>query len=628
MKKFYTLFLFLLVYTIGNAQAIPVTFDSDIVVGSKNTGTIIPADANWFSDSGLESVAVVAAPDGSPFHGQVGQITSSTTGQPWQNAQLLMKTNYIDLTGTDKTVTFEHYSTVAGGGLLKLEQAAGGGGNIEKGFATSGMGWETISVDFTTPDLGAPTANDMYKLLVFFPGYGGGASQSDEVTYIDYITAPFEAIPNPLTSFSYDFATPTPFTTYNATFNDDAVNTVTDGINPTTEVGELSGVNDDWWSQLKYDVPQGVDLSTGDKGFSIKVKGPRALPVTLKVEGVQEHSVTVNYTTPDVWEELLFNFNDFTTNSNPKIALFFDIQVNGDVVTDPLLNIFQFDDFVFDVMNFSATCDDGIMNGNETDVDCGGPDCDACPGPTDAPTAPTHDEITDEVFSIYSDAYTDLEGTNFNPWWWQATIYSTETIASNNVIKYKNLNYQGINLGSADGNVPHDVSGLTYLHVDFWAYDSTTLNIFIIDQNLNGDNGEGSFALPITLGEWVRLDIPLTSFTGTEDLTDIHQLKFDGNGLVFVDNIYFHKGAPLSTNDFALSELKVYPNPSQDVWNIKTNNIVINAIQVYDILGNLVISKNPSSTQTEIDASRLSTGVYIAKVATEQGNSTFRLIRK
>lgn len=25
------------------------------------------------------------------------------------------------------------------------------------------------------------------------------------------------------------------------------------------------------------------------------------------------------------------------------------------------------------------TCDDGILNGNETDVDCGGPDCDACP---------------------------------------------------------------------------------------------------------------------------------------------------------------------------------------------------------------------------------------------------------
>ena len=314
MKKIYTLILSLLVYTIGNAQAIPVTFDSDIVVGSKNTGTITPADANWYSDSGLESVAVVTAPDGSPFHGQVGQITSSPTGQTWQNAQLLMKDYYIDLTGTDKTVTFEHYSSEAGGGLLKLEQAAGGTGNVEKAFTTSGTGWETISVDFTTVDVGPSPANDKYKLLVFFPGLGNGNVQSNEVTYIDYITAPFEAIPNPLTSFNYDFATPTPFvyegnTAYGATYNDDAVNTVLDGINPTTEVGEISGVNDDWWSQVKYDVPQGVDLSTGDKGFSVKVKGPRESAVTLKVEFPVEHSVTVNYTTPDVWQELSFNFN-------------------------------------------------------------------------------------------------------------------------------------------------------------------------------------------------------------------------------------------------------------------------------------------------------------------------------
>ncbi len=33
----------------------------------------------------------------------------------------------------------------------------------------------------------------------------------------------------------------------------------------------------------------------------------------------------------------------------------------------------------------TPTCDDGIMNGNETGVDCGGPDCDACPGDTGGP---------------------------------------------------------------------------------------------------------------------------------------------------------------------------------------------------------------------------------------------------
>ena len=28
---------------------------------------------------------------------------------------------------------------------------------------------------------------------------------------------------------------------------------------------------------------------------------------------------------------------------------------------------------------FVATCSDGVQNGNETGIDCGGPDCDVCP---------------------------------------------------------------------------------------------------------------------------------------------------------------------------------------------------------------------------------------------------------
>ena len=64
------------------------------------------------------------------------------------------------------------------------------------------------------------------------------------------------------------------------------------------------------------------------------------------------------------------------------------------------------------------------------------------------------------------------------------------------------------------------------------------------------------------------------------------------------------------------------------VGDQNTDSIIINAVQVYDILGNQVISKNPSSSQAVIDASRLSSGVYIAKIGTEHGNATFRLIRK
>ena len=103
MKKI-TLLFALFAFTFGIAQSIPVNFDASITVGSKSGATITPADANWFSDSGLTSVAVEDLAADTPDHGNAGKIVSSASGQNWQNAQLLMKDNYIDLT-SNKIIT-------------------------------------------------------------------------------------------------------------------------------------------------------------------------------------------------------------------------------------------------------------------------------------------------------------------------------------------------------------------------------------------------------------------------------------------------------------------------------------------------------------------------------------------
>ena len=172
--------------------------------------------------------------------------------------------------------------------------------------------------------------------------------QNGDETGVDCGGSSCNECPALLSEFNFDFDTPTSITSYNLDFNENAINTVTDGINPTLNVGELTGVNNDWWSQIKVEDANGIDLSGGDRGISLKVKGPRALPVTIKIEsGGDEHAVTVNYNTVDIWQELLFDFTSFNSTNNTKIAVFFDMQVNGDVVTDPTLNIFQIDDFAF-----------------------------------------------------------------------------------------------------------------------------------------------------------------------------------------------------------------------------------------------------------------------------------------
>jgi hypothetical protein len=188
MKKI-TLLLTFLTVSLGFSQTIPVDFQSGITTGAKTSAGISPADANWYSDSGLTSTTVEDLASDTPDHVNAGKMISSSTGQKWQNAQLLMTSNYMNLT-TTKTVTLDVYSDNAQNFLLKLEQSKGGGANTEKSFSHQGNGWETIVVDFNTPATGQQVPNDQYKLLVIFPCYSAGFADAafDSTTYVDNVT--------------------------------------------------------------------------------------------------------------------------------------------------------------------------------------------------------------------------------------------------------------------------------------------------------------------------------------------------------------------------------------------------------------------------------------------------------
>jgi hypothetical protein len=153
-------------------------------------------------------------------------------------------------------------------------------------------------------------------------------------------------------------------------------------------------------------------------------------------------------------------------------------------------------------------------------------------GPT-APTvaAPTPTRPAANVLSIFSDAYTNVANTDFNPNWGQATVVSQQSIAGNNTLSYAGLNYQGIQLGSSQ-----NVSNMEFLHLDFWTANSTALNVYLISPGPQ----ETAFALTVPTTGWSSIDIPLSSFAGV-NLADVIQFKFDGNGTIYLDNLYFYR---------------------------------------------------------------------------------------
>jgi len=145
---------------------------------------------------------------------------------------------------------------------------------------------------------------------------------------------------------------------------------------------------------------------------------------------------------------------------------------------------------------------------------------------TPSTSAPTPTTDASGVISLFSDAYTNVNVTNTNPNWGQAT-----QVAVTDVITYSALNYQGTEFDA------QDVSTKEFFHVDFYTGDATSLEMYVI--KAGGAEVKYDLTSDIVLGQWVSVDIPMSTYTSV-DLTAVNQLKVVGNGTVVLDNLYFH----------------------------------------------------------------------------------------
>ncbi|WP_425076010.1 T9SS type A sorting domain-containing protein [Psychroserpens sp. S379A] len=88
---------------------------------------------------------------------------------------------------------------------------------------------------------------------------------------------------------------------------------------------------------------------------------------------------------------------------------------------------------------------------------------------------------------------------------------------------------------------------------------------------------------------------------------------------------YLDADVALSVTDYIVSNFSLFPNPANDVLNIKLNNISNANLRVYDIQGKLVIERPISNEQNlELNVSNLQSGLYFVKLNT----STKEMVKK
>lgn len=140
---------------------------------------------------------------------------------------------------------------------------------------------------------------------------------------------------------------------------------------------------------------------------------------------------------------------------------------------------------------------------------------------------------------------------------------------------------------------------------------------------------------------WETLSYDITGLVGHGENHNADQIVVHSDivtprtsdNVTYFDNISWEGlitgAAPvLATTNFEAIEFKVYPNPTQNVWNIKSSNQVLNSVQVFDALGKQVLSLKLNSNEVQIDASTLNPGLYFARISGNSGAKTIKLIKK
>lgn len=229
-------------------------------------------------------------------------------------------------------------------------------------------------------------------------------------------------------------------------------------------------------------------------------------PVHFKVEGSSPPiELNSTNTVTNQWEEITFNFSAGIGNTYNRIVI---------------------------IPDFLARSQDNIIYIDNIQV----PDGQLVVIPEPTVHAPVPLAPSSNVISVFSDVYSDIPGTNLNPNWGQSTTVTFLQIQGDTTMRYGGLNYQGIQLGSSQNLT---AAGMLYLHLDFWNATSTDLGVYLISPG----PVETRVALvpPGTTETWIQRDIPLANFAPV-NLSNVIQLKFDGNGTIYLDNIYFWNG--------------------------------------------------------------------------------------
>ena len=141
----------------------------------------------------------------------------------------------------------------------------------------------------------------------------------------------------------------------------------------------------------------------------------------------------------------------------------------------------------------------------------------------------------------------------------------------------------------------------------------------------NNQNIQETFSLPIECYEF-----HIMNSTGNSSGSIL--VRDSDNNVIFINNgsygygasSYFTTNGTLSSSDQVLTNIAMYPNPTNSILNIE--NAENSTIEIYDLLGRLILTRSNISLHEKIDVSNLNAGTYLIRFKNESIIATDKFI--
>ncbi|MDC0636713.1 T9SS type A sorting domain-containing protein [Flavobacteriaceae bacterium] len=595
--------------------------------------TALPAGA-LAGDSGMATTPeVVADPATGGTNGDVLKIVTSAGGNGWQNAQLFFQGDLLDLTTDDKVVTVDVYSESAFMMLAKTATPSNGGAESATDASHTGSGWETLTFDFSDPKDNTPVANDIFGRILFFPQWNGAGWNDSSVTttYVDNIKGTGYT-PPVVYDLIEDFETALPA---GALAGDSGMATpevvadpATGGTNGDVLKIVTSAGGNGWQNAQLFFQGDLLDLTTDDKVVTVDVYSESAFMMLAKTatpsNGGAESATDASHTGSG-WETLTFDFSDPKDNTPVANDIF------GRILFFPQWNGAGWND-----SSVTTTYVDNIKGiGYES-------------------TPPTGDNSVTiatsqawngyvNVFSVSDDSYQfgfgDIEVADI-----RATATETSVTLEPNISIWTNesTNAAYFDQSAATQTPVVYIEASTYIENSSLANNALTFSGNISTSDLGDGYTVIAFIKSLTSDysqvAFKNVDISSTGdFTVTATAEEMSQAVIQYGFAVtgpLADPSDTTLGSvvigaeTLGIEDTDIVNVSVYPNPSNSNWNFRTPNTVITSVEVFNLLGKRVVLRKNNSTDIAISTQGLTSGIYIARITTEQGVKSVKLIRE